>query len=93
MTDKNYCMSSYLGLKYIEDGNINFSGKIRHCNYMPPADNERVLVKNAKELNRLLEEQITNYQDKKLGVFFLEEWIQPLLHHTLKAEMHIHSAI
>ena len=84
MTDKNYCMSSYLGLKYIEDGNINFSGKIRHCNYMPPADNERVLVKNAKELNRLLEEQITNYQDKKLGV---------LLHHTLKAEMHIHSAI
>lgn len=69
MTDKNYCMSSYLGLKYIEDGNINFSGKIRHCNYMPPADNERVLVKNAKELNRLLEEQITNYQDKNLGVF------------------------
>ena len=35
MTNKNYCMSSYLTFRFIEDENINFFDNIRHKVYKP----------------------------------------------------------
>lgn len=41
MTDKNYCMSSYLAFRYIERPDADFYPGMHHRNFVPVPDSER----------------------------------------------------
>ncbi len=41
MVDKDYCMSSYLAFRYIEDDNKDFYEGFRHKNIVPIEDDEK----------------------------------------------------
>ncbi len=69
MVEKNYCMSSYLALKYVEDPKKDFFPGIKHNNYLSPTEKDFIAVGTACEIEAALEEQIRPFRDKKIGVF------------------------
>lgn len=66
--DKNYCMSSYMAFRYIEDMNKNFKEGMTHENIVPPADNEKILVKTADDIDKNIAEQMKQFEGKKKGI-------------------------
>ena len=68
MTDKNYCMSSYLALRYIEDDNKDFFDGIRHHLIQSCPDNEKLLVSFADEIDDAIGKQFSAIRDERLGL-------------------------
>ena len=70
MVDKNYCMSSFLALRYVERRNANFSDTIP---YRHPKLNghDSILVKTAEEIDKAIRKQLEplKKQYRKIGVF------------------------
>lgn len=66
--DKNYCMSSYMAFRYIEDRNIDFKEGMTHEHIVPLADSERVLVKTSDDIDRNIAEQMKQFEGKKKGI-------------------------
>lgn len=70
MIDKDFCMSSFLTLRYIEKEDTNFFFNTKHVNFKPILDKDRILIKDEKELDgclkKRIEEKIKNY--KKVGI-------------------------
>ena len=54
MTDKNYCMSSYLAFRYIERPDADFYPGMHHRNFVPVPDSERIPVASADEIDRAI---------------------------------------
>ena len=52
MVDKNYCMSSYLTLRYVEDNNKQFKEGLNHTLDIPYPEEKRVLVYTADDIAR-----------------------------------------
>ena len=67
-TDKTYCCSSFLALRYIYEDNKNFTPKIKHKIYKQQSENKKVLVKNAKEIDFALQNIFSKQKNKKLGI-------------------------
>lgn len=57
MVDKDFCLSSYIGLRYIYEENKDFFEGMHHTNYILPSEEERVLVSTAKEINEFINKQ------------------------------------
>ena len=57
ITDKNYCMSSYLAFRYIEDDNKGFYEGLHHSNIAPVS--EHIYVHTAKDIDRAIGMQMT----------------------------------
>ena len=68
MVDKNYCMSSYLAFRYIEDDEKEFYDGGRHRNIKPVAEEERIIVKTSDDIGYEIEKQIKQFKDKKKGI-------------------------
>lgn len=68
MVDKNYCMSSYLALRYIEDDGKEFYEGMRHKNIIPPRDEDRILVQTADDIDREIGKQMEAFRNKKKGI-------------------------
>lgn len=68
MIDKNYCMSSYMAFRYIEDDDKDFFEGMHHRNINPIPENERVLVYTADDIGREIEQQVAKFDGKKKGV-------------------------
>lgn len=68
MTDKNYCMSSYLAFRYIEDDDKDFCDGLHHSNIKPLPDEERILVKTPEDIDREIKKQLEQFKDKKKGI-------------------------
>lgn len=66
--DKNYCMSSYMAFRYIEDKNKNFKEGLIHENILPLTDSERILVKTADDIDKNIAEQMKQFEGKKKGI-------------------------
>ena len=66
--DKNFCMSSYLAFRYIEDDSKDFYPEIHHQNIVPIPDNERILVWTRDDIDREIQKQIDCFSDKKKGI-------------------------
>ncbi len=66
--DKNFCMSSYLAFRYIEDMEKTFDGGVRHENIKPIPDEEKVLVRTADEIDARIAEQMKVFDGKKKGI-------------------------
>lgn len=68
MTDKDYCMSSYLAFRYIEDDNKDFYDGMKHKNIALIPDSEKTFVKTADEIGEAINAQMRQFDGKKKGV-------------------------
>lgn len=68
MVDKNYCMSSYLALRYIEKDDCDFYQGLHHKNIKPVPDEERFLVRTANDIDCEISKQIERFAGKKIGI-------------------------
>ena len=65
MTDKDYCMSSYLAFRYIEDDNKDFYDGMKHKNISLIPDREKTFVKTADEIGEAINAQMRKFDGKK----------------------------
>lgn len=68
MVDKNFCMSSYLAFRYVEDSGKDFFAGVRHETIKPIPDRERRAVAAPEEIDRIIQEQIDALSGEKLGL-------------------------
>lgn len=68
MTDKNYCMSSYLAFRYIERPDADFYPGMHHRNFVPVPDSERIPVASADEIDRAISAQLERLRGRKAGI-------------------------
>ena len=57
MTDKDFCLSSYIAYRYIWKDGIDFCEGFQHNNYRPLPDEERVAVKTPEDIDREIKKQ------------------------------------
>lgn len=70
MTDKRYCMSSYLALRYVEREGADFCGKYRYKRPRLRDKKELVPVRTAQEIHSEIEKQLGRIMEKyqKTGI-------------------------
>lgn len=68
MIDKEYCMSSYLAFRYIEDDNKDFYPGMHHHNMKLLSEKERILVRTSDDIDREIVRQIEQFNKKKKGI-------------------------
>ena len=68
MVDKDYCCSSFLAFRYVEDDNKEFFSHTCHRKYELPHENELTLIGNEVELDNELKRVFETVSDKKLGI-------------------------
>lgn len=68
MTDKKYCMSSYMAFRYIENDDCEFYDGMHHENIKPLADSERILVHSTDDIDLEIGKQMEQFKDKKKGI-------------------------
>ncbi len=68
MVDKNFCMSSFMAFRYIEKDDVEFYEGLKHQNFKPVSDDERIPVKTADDIDREIGKQMEQFKDKKKGI-------------------------
>ena len=68
MTDKDYCMSSYLAFRFIERDDSDFYDGMHHENLNLLPDSEKTFVKTADEIGLAIEKQMKQFNGKKRGI-------------------------
>ena len=68
MTDKNFCMSSYLAFRYIERDDVEFAKGIKHRANVNIKPSEKVLVKDAEETDNAIQKVFESLDGEKLGL-------------------------
>lgn len=68
MVDKNYCMSSYLAFRYIEDEEKEFCEGFKHSNIKPLDYEQRIIVKNVDDIDIEIKKQMEKYASKRRGI-------------------------
>lgn len=70
MLDKDFCMSSYLAFRYVENPEKNFKKGLVHSNFTPLNDSEKTLCFTSDDIQKSMKEQIDRLKQKynKLGI-------------------------
>lgn len=70
MQDKNFCLSSYMAYRYIWKEGMDFFPGFHHKNFTPLAENKRIAVRTASEIDREIQKQIDALyeQYKSIGI-------------------------
>lgn len=68
MVDKEYCMSSYLALRYIEADDKDFFPGLHHRNISAPWKDHTYPVKTAADIDKIIMDQLSALKDEKLGL-------------------------
>lgn len=69
MTDKNFCMSSYLAFRYIEREDVDFKDGLHHSNIKPIPVAERIPVRTSEEIGDHVKRQVEELgKNNKLGI-------------------------
>ena len=68
MVDKEFCMSSYLALRYIYKENVNFFNNVYHKNILKVQDVERIKVRTAAQIDFAIKQQLEKFKGKKIGL-------------------------
>ena len=64
MVDKDFCLSSYIGLRYIYKDNIDFFENIKHKTYKLIEDDKKILVSNADDIDEAIKKMIDKLYEK-----------------------------
>lgn len=57
MTNKDFCLSSYIAFRYIWKDGMDFAEGFQHKNYLPVCDDERIPVKTSEDIDREIQAQ------------------------------------
>lgn len=57
MTDKDFCLSSYMAFRYIWKDGMDFCEGFQHKNYAPVSDEERIAVHTSADIDAAIQEQ------------------------------------
>ena len=70
MIDKDFCMSSFLALRYVEKRGVDFCEQYRYKSPKLPPDDKRIPVKSAKEIDRAITAQLDLLKQKyhRIGI-------------------------
>ena len=68
MTDKNYCASSYLALRYIEDPTKEFINGLHHQVFRQMPIEERTHVHTVLDIDNAIQQSFDEIKDKRLGL-------------------------
>ncbi len=68
MTDKKYCMSSYLAFRYIEDSNKDFKDGMIHSKDSVFNSGEKIPVKTSDDIAKAYKEAFEAKSDVKMGI-------------------------
>lgn len=68
MVDKNYCMSSYLALRYVEDNEKQFFEGLHHQVYKQQPIDRKVFVSDAHDIDIALRNVFRRISHEKLGM-------------------------
>lgn len=68
MVDKAYCMSSFLAFRYIERADMDFYEGMHHKLIEPVPEENKVLVKNAKEIDVAIQDVFSSLRGQRLGL-------------------------
>lgn len=68
MIDKNYCMSSYMAFRYIEDDNKDFYPGMHHKNIKIIPPENRISVATSEDIDREISKQMEQFSNKKKGI-------------------------
>lgn len=64
MVNKDFCLSSYIAYRYICYEGIEFANGLKHVNFKPLPDSQRIKVGSAQEMNADIESQIDSLYGK-----------------------------
>ena len=59
--DKNYCMSSYLTLRYIDDKNKVFAENMRHIDFEPVSPDKQAACDSAEEIEQEIIKSLSKF--------------------------------
>ena len=68
MTNKDYCISSYLAFRYIERDEMDFYEGMHHKNIDLLPDREKILVWTSEDIGAAIEKQMGTFRNKKCGI-------------------------
>ena len=70
MTDKNFCLSSYMAYRYTYKEGVEYAEGLHHENYKPVTDAEKVRVKTAADIGCKIERDIQRIysQHSNIGI-------------------------
>ena len=68
MTDKKYCMSSYMAFRYIEKDDKEFYDGMHHELITPIPEDERILVSTSEDIDREIQKQFDALTGERLGI-------------------------
>lgn len=57
MTDKNFCLSSYIAFRYIWKDGMDFAEGFQHKNFLPIEESRRIPVKTSEDIDREIQRQ------------------------------------
>ena len=57
MTDKDFCLSSFMAFRYIWKDGMDFCEGFQHKNFLPLSNDERIPVKTAEDIDREIQRQ------------------------------------
>ena len=70
MIDKNFCLSSYIAYRYIYKDDTDFYEGMKHQNFKPLKNEERIRVKTADDIDKQIQKQFDELYKKynKIGI-------------------------
>jgi len=70
MINKNFCLSSYIAYRYIYD-DVEFYDGMRHHNFVPVPEAQRLGVHTAKDIDKFIKQQIDQLYEKYSSIGIL----------------------
>lgn len=52
MTNKDFCLSSYMAFRFIWKDGVDFAEGFQHYNYRPVQEKDRIPVKTSEDIDR-----------------------------------------
>ena len=68
MVDKDYCLSSYMAFRFIEDDDKDFFDGMYHHNMPTISDSLKTSVRTADEIGLSIQSQLDQFKDSKKGI-------------------------
>ena len=68
MVDKDYCLSSYMAFRFIEDDGKDFYNGLHHKNIQTIPDCQKTFVRTACEIGTAIKSQVSLFDGKKTGI-------------------------
>lgn len=93
MIDKQFCLSSFLALRYIWKDGMDFCEGFQHKNFKPVPNEHRIFVKSAHEIDIIIQKQIDELYTKynNIGIMLSGGMDSAILASYLKPGSHAYT--